>query len=537
MSDRELLRRTWFQEFQHFFRVWDERFEDYHQGWLPCLTRDAIAAIVVALVAIPLGIGFSIASGMRPETGIVAGAIAGIIGGLFGGSKYQVYGPTAAFIPIISGIVHKFDVPFLILCSVVAGLIIMIMGVARLGQFFSLVPHSVIVGFTIGIACTIVISQLANILGETNPIGQHVIEKLSHLPDMFVDTHAHALIIAIATFFFVRQMNRISVFIPAALIAMATSTFVANQIWHDHMIPVVSTLYGDIGGHMLRFTPPSIGAFTLTDMIVPVFAIVFVGALEGLLSSRMADRLASNKTAYNPNKELFGQGIVNVVVPLLNGFPCTGALARTATNIKVGAVSPLASILKGISVLLMMMFGASYLSTVPMAFVGGLLIYVASNMVKPHEVRTVFKQGTLHVFLMAYTALVTLLADLSSAVISATVIYYTLRIFIKLDHDEAAHHHHGVTHAVHESSRVMNADPASQNAGTNAPGVASVPRPATPVRTRSMAATVPALEAVTATAPPSIAADNISTSTATPPTPTDLLACPQCGYDLNQTEA
>jgi sulfate permease, SulP family len=368
---------------------------------------------------------------MRPEQGIIAGAVAGLIGGFCGGSKYQVYGPTAAFIPIIAAIVHKFDVPFLILSTLIAGVLIVFMGVFRLGRYFAFVPHSIIVGFTIGIAMTIMISQIPNILGETNAIGRHVIDKIAHIPEMFVNAHAHALVLALFTFFFVRKLNKISVYIPAALISMLVCTFVANQIWHDHLIPLVSTQYGDIAKNLFAFTPPSLGRFTVADLIVPVLSIAFIAPLESLLSARMADRLADNKTHFNANKELFGQGLVNVIVPLLNGFPCTGALARTATSIKVGAISPMASIFKGISVILLMLFCAAYLSSVPMAFVGGLLVYVASNMVKAHEVRLVVKGGNLHLFLMVYTAFMTIATDLSVAVVSATVLYYTCKVILE----------------------------------------------------------------------------------------------------------
>ena len=423
---------TWPQEILSFFSFWDERFEDYKKAPLAsCLFRDATAGLVVALIAIPLGIGFSIASGMRPEQGIIAGAIAGLIGGVFGGSKYQVYGPTAAFIPVLLGIVTKFDVPFLILSGMIAGIIVMLMGFFRLGKYFAFVPHSVIVGFTIGIAITIIVSQMPNILGETNPAGQHLIDKVRHIPDMFQDAHAHALVLAVFTFFFIRVLNKISVLIPAALLAMVICTFVANQIWHDHLIPVVATQYGDIGKNMFAFTPPSLGRFEITDLLVPVITIAFIASLESLLSSRMADRLAGNHTPYSPNKELFGQGLANALVPLCNGFPITGALARTATNIKLGALSPMSSIFKGSCVILLMIFGTTYLSSVPMAFVGGLLVYVATNMVKAHEVRLVFKSGHLHAFLMVFTAFMTLVTDLALAVVSATVLYYTIKIFLE----------------------------------------------------------------------------------------------------------
>lgn len=419
----------WGQEVRRFFLFWDERFEAYEKSskW-PCLFRDATAALVVALIAIPLGIGFSIASGMRPEQGIIAGAMAGLFGGIFGGSKYQVYGPTAALIPIISGIVQQYDVPFLIFVSLIAGLAVILMGVFRLGKYFAYVPHSIIVGFTIGIAVTIALSQVPNILGETNSVGRHFIEKISHIPEMFVNAHAHALVLAIFSFFFIRQLNKVSVYIPAALIAMILCTLMANQVWHDHLIPLVSTQYGDISKNLFAFTPPSLGRFGIVDVFVPVMSIAFIAALESLLSSRMADRLAENKTSYNPNKELFGQGLVNIFVPLINGFPCTGALARTATNIKLGAVSPMSSIIKGLAVIALMFFCASHLSSVPMCFVGGLLIYVASNMVKPHELKLVLKSGKLHIFLMCYTAIMTLMTDLAIAVVSATVCYYVLKI-------------------------------------------------------------------------------------------------------------
>ncbi|MBX9692392.1 MAG: sulfate transporter, partial [Cyanobacteria bacterium] len=420
---------TWSQEMGSYFHFWDQRFEEYGKSNPAlCTVRDLTAGVVVALVAIPLGIGFSIASGMRPEQGIIAGAIAGLIGGVFGGSKYQVYGPTAAFIPILAGIVHRFDVPFLLLASAIAGGLVLILAVFRIGKFFDLVPHAVIVGFTVGISLTIVVSQVPNILGETNaPAAHEFIEKLKHIPEMFRDAHAHALVLAVFSFYFIRLLNKISVYIPAALIAMLICTFVANEVWHDHLIPVVSTQYGDIGRNLFAVTMPSLGKFGPLDLILPVLTIAFIGALESLLSSRMADRLASNHNPYNPNKELFGQGLVNLTVPFFNGLPCTGALARTATNIKVGAVSPMASLFKGTSVILLMIFCSGYLNSVPMAFVGGLLIYVASNMVKLHEVKLVYKSGFLHVALMIYTAVMTLLTDLSTAVVSGTILYHAIK--------------------------------------------------------------------------------------------------------------
>lgn len=422
---------TWLEEIRTFFKVFDERFEDYRSGLqVPLLFRDTVAGVVVALIAIPLGIGFAVASGLRPEQGIMAGAFAGLLGGLFGGSKYQVYGATAAFIPVLTSIVHKYDVPFLLLASVISGIIIGLMGVLQLGKKFSLVPYSVIVGFTIGIAASIAVTQMPYVLGDLHPSGHTTVEKILQVPGEFVSVHAHALVLALFTFLFVRKMNKISVLIPGALIAMIVCAIAANYVWKDELIPLISTQYGDIGGRMFALTMPSLGHYSLFDLIYPVAGIVLIGSLESLLSARMADRLAGNHTPYSPNKELFGQGVVNLVVPFLNGFPCTGALARTATNIKLGAVSPLSSIVQGFSIILVMSFFATSLSGVPMACVGGLLLYVASNMVKKHEIQVVLKSGKLNTFLMGYTAVMTVATDLCVAVLSACAIFYLLRLIV-----------------------------------------------------------------------------------------------------------
>ena len=413
-----------------FFQVKDERFEDYgKQPKAKLFIRDFLAALIVSLVAIPLGVGFSIASGMRPEQGIIAGAIAGVLGGIFGGSKYQVYGPTAAFITVIASVVLQFGVPFLIMSSMLAGGIILLMGVLGLGKYFRFIPHSIIVGFTIGIAGTIIVTQLPDAVGGSLKISLHTFEKITQLPRLIQDANAHAMILAILTFYLIRVLYRFSVFIPAPLIAIVLGSFIANVIWHDKLIPLISSKYGEIGQNMFQFTPPSLNGHKVTDLLLPVLGIVFIASLESLLSSRMADRLANNPTPYNPDKELFGQGVVNALVPLLNGFPCTGALARTATSIKVGAVSPFASIMTGGWVIMLMLFFSSYLGSLPMACVSGLLILVACNMVKPEEVKSILLEGKGHVFLMAYTAIMTIATDLMIAVSTATVIYFVARKF------------------------------------------------------------------------------------------------------------
>jgi MFS superfamily sulfate permease-like transporter len=413
----------------------DGRYEDLKKGNLWAnVFRDFTAGLIVAMVAIPLAMGFAMASGLRPEQGIVGGAIAGLIGALFGGSKYQVYGPTAAFIPVIGALMVKYDHGVLVLASLLAGVILMGFGVGRLGRIVAKVPHSIVVGFTIGIAITIALSQIGEVLGLTAKMGYGFFDKLTVIAANFGAINIFAVVLGLGTFLITKYVLKVSVFIPAPLLAIGVTTVVAATVWADKGFTLVKDRYGAIPTDFWVFTPPAALSVTpefLMDLAYFVVAIVFVAAIESLLCSRMADRLADNQgLPYNPNKELWGQGLVQVVCPLLNGFPHTGALARTATNIKLGAISPLAGIFKCFLKLGMAAFLASYLELVPMACIGGILLYVASAMVKPAEVKQVFAHNNFHVGLMVYTAVMVVLTDFLTGVLSAIIIYGVLYRFL-----------------------------------------------------------------------------------------------------------
>jgi MFS superfamily sulfate permease-like transporter len=375
--------------------------------------------------------GFAMASGLPPEMGIVGGAVAGLIGALFGGSKYQVYGPTAAFIPVIAAITAKYSgtpenpsFDFLIWCSIISGVVLM---VAR-------VPDSIVVGFTIGIAIVIGMSQVEQVLGFTTKLEGGLASKVQGIVANIGEFSIYAFVIAVMTFLVTKYLLKISRFIPAPLIALGLALLISQTIWRDSGLPVVQDKFGPIPQDLLRLTLP--GAITLTpsvifDMLYFVVAIVFVSGVESLLCSRMADRLADNRgTPYNPNKELWGQGWVQALVVLFNGFPHTGALARTATNIKVGATSPLAGIFKFTLKLLLAVFLASWLNVVPMACIGGILVFVAVNMVKPAEVREVWRHNRFHAGMMVYTAVMVPMTDFLIGVLSALAIYGVLHRFL-----------------------------------------------------------------------------------------------------------
>lgn len=428
-SDKSLLVRL-----LYFLTPIDGRYEDIKRGkWYLNVFRDFTAGLIVAMVAIPLAMGFAMASGLRPEQGIVGGAVAGLIGALFGGSKYQVYGPTAAFIPIIGGIVATYNYQFLILASIIAGVILMLMGVARLGRLSALVPHSIVVGFTIGIAIVIALSQVGEVLGMKAKLGYGFFEKLQTIATNLGDVSIYAIVIGLATFAMTKILLKVSVYLPAPLIAVGIATLLSSTIWSDKGLALVKDKYGSIPTDFWVITPPEwidLNGQVLWDLSYYVVAIIFVAAVESLLCSRMADRLADNQgLPFNPNKELWGQGLVNIVAPLLNGFPHTGALARTATNIRLGAISPLAGIFKCFLKLLLALYLASFLEVVPMACIGGILLYVAVGMVKPAEVRQVLAHNRFHIGLMVYTAAMVVITDFLTGVLSAIVIYTLLYRF------------------------------------------------------------------------------------------------------------
>jgi MFS superfamily sulfate permease-like transporter len=429
---------TLLNRFLFYINPNDGRYEDLKKGsFAKNIAKDLTAGLIVAAVAIPLAMGFAMASGLRPEQGIVGGAIAGLFGALFGGSKYQVYGPTAAFIPVIAGLMAVYNHSFLVLTSLLAGIMLLFSGLFKLGKIVEKVPHSIVVGFTIGIAIVIAFSQIGEVLGSKQKVGYGIIDQLKFLFSNIQFANIFAVLMALITFIFCKIFLKVSSFIPGPLIALSFGFLAGQTFWSDKALILISDKYGSIPTDFLVITPPLLPEVwtsqVVFDLFYFAFAIYIVAAIESLLCSRMADRLANNKgLKYNPNKELWGQGMVNIFTPLFNGFPHTGALARTAVNIRLGAVSPLSGIAKFVFKLSMAAFLAVYLEKVPMACIGGILLYVASGMVKMKEIKEVLASNRYHVVLMCYTAAMVPIAGFMTAVVSAIIIYVaTFRFFDK----------------------------------------------------------------------------------------------------------
>lgn len=418
-----------------FSNPFDERFEDLLAGnRVLNLGRDLAAGLVVAMIAIPLAMGMAMASGLRPEQGIVGGAVAGAVGALWGGSKYQVYGPTAAFIPVIASIMATHDHRFLVLASLLSGVVLMLMGLCQLGRHVAKVPYSIVVGFTIGIAFVIAFSQAGEVLGLKSKLAYEFVEKAHGIWLHIGEFNGYALAIALVVFAITKGLLKVSPFIPAPLLAIGVGTLASSTIWADKGLVLIKDKYGAIPTDFLVFAAPAPLQWTpvfLYDLAFFVLAIVFVSSIESLLCSRMADRLANNtRTPFHANKELWGQGWVQILVPLFNGFPHTGALARTAANIRLGAMSPLAGIFKAILKLLLAAFLATYLEMVPMACIGGILLYVASGMVKWAEIKEILAMNRFHIGLMVYTAIAVVMTDFLKGVLSALIIWVVLAPFL-----------------------------------------------------------------------------------------------------------
>lgn len=437
-----------------FFTFFDSRWEDLTRtNWPTVVYRDFSAGLIVAMTAIPMAMGFAMAMGMRPENGIIAGALACVVGRTFGGSKYQVYGPTAAFIPVIAAMFAKYGPAaggdfatahsFLVLVSILAGILLIIMGIYGFGRYAKLVPNSIIVGFTIGIAVAIALTNLedilgiesfASLLGQDEEVKGGLIENLRAASQNLDKINGWSILLGVLTFVVTKGVLRISIFIPGPLIAMTLATLLSATVLADKGIVLVKDIYGSIPNNFFVFTAPALPPLS-TSVVFDIFyfvgAIVFVSGVESVLCSSMADRLANNKgTLFNPDKEFFGQGMVQIITPLVQGFPCTGALARTATSIKAGAVTPLAGYFKAILKLTLAFYLAQYLELIPMACIGGILVWVASNMIKPSEIREVSRSGRFELAMMLYTAVMVPLTDFLTGVLSSLVIYFVVNRFI-----------------------------------------------------------------------------------------------------------
>jgi SulP family sulfate permease len=380
--------------------------------WMP----NIVAGLVVGVVALPLAMAFAIASGARPEQGIVTAIIGGGLISVLGGSRVQIAGPTGAFIAILAGITARYGIAGLQVATLMAGLILLLMGAARMGGVIRFIPAPVIVGFTAGIAVIIFIGQCSDFLGLPRPSGEHFHEKLWHLLQALPEAHAPTLALGTVGLVLVVFAARLRWLarIPAPLLAMVVVTLLQLAL----SLPGVATIgsaFGDIPAGLPAFTLPELPLAQWLALIGPAFTIAMLGAIEALLSAVVADGMAG--TRHDANQELIGQGIANMVAPLFGGFAATGAIARTATNIRYGATSPLAGIVHALLLVAVLLFLAPLASDIPLTVLSAILFVVAWNMSEVRHFAHLLKTAPrADRFILVITFLLTVFADLVVAV-------------------------------------------------------------------------------------------------------------------------
>lgn len=390
---------------------WTGRYKGYHAA---AFRQDIISGLIVGIIAIPLGMAFAIASGVKPEYGIYTTIIAGVLISLLGGSRYQIGGPTGAFIPILFAIVLQYGYDNLLIAGFLAGIILVFMGVFRLGALIKFIPHPVTVGFTAGIAVIIFSGQIANLLGLSD-IKKH--EKfLPNMKEIVVHLAAmniYSIFTAVICFVAVLLSPKLLPKIPGSLVGLVASSLIATLFFKGHVATIGSS-FGAIPSTLPHFRFPELTWDRMKVLFQPALVIAMLGGIESLLSAVVADGMTG--TRHNCNRELIGQGIANIVTPLFGGIPATGAIARTATNIKNGAVSPISGIVHGIIVFLVLIVLAPYAAKIPLASMAPILMLVAWNMSERKAFAHILKTRTSDSFVLLTTFLLTVLTNLPTAV-------------------------------------------------------------------------------------------------------------------------
>ena len=375
--------------------------------------KDLPAGIIVGVVALPLAIAFAIASGVSPEKGLFTAIIAGFIISALGGSRVQIGGPTGAFIVIVYGIVQQYGVNGLIIATFLAGILLIIMGFARLGSVIKFIPHPLIVGFTSGIAVIIFSSQVKDFLGlKMGAVPADFIDKWQAYAHHFYDINIYALVIALSTIFIGLLWPRITHKIPGSLIAILVTT---AAVYFFHLpVETIGNKFGPIPSSLPQPVVPHVDWSIIQKLIRPAFTIALLGGIESLLSAVVADGMIGGR--HRSNMELVAQGTANIFSAIFGGIPATGAIARTATNIKNGGRTPVAGIIHAITLLIIMLFVGKLAALIPMATLAGILVVVAYNMSEWKNFISIFRGVRSDAVVLIVTFLLTLLVDLTVAI-------------------------------------------------------------------------------------------------------------------------
>jgi SulP family sulfate permease len=386
---------------------------------------DVIAGITVAMVALPLSIAIAIASGANPAAGLVTAVIGGLAISAFGGSRVQIGGPTGAFIVVVYGVIQQFGFDGLLLATLMAGVILVAGGFLRAGRFIALIPEPVIEGFTIGIAVLIAVSQLKELLGET--VSRMPADLFHILPALWTARESFnpaAIATGLGVVLLIMVLRRVSVRVPGSIIAIAIASAVVALL----ALPVATlhSRFGNLPNGLPMISLPPVSVARISQLLPSAFVIAFLAGVESLLSAMVADRMIGG--AHRSNAELLAQGVANIASPLFGGLPATGAIARTATNVRAGGRTPVAGIVHACTILLVMVVASPLAGYLAMPALAGLLIVTAWVMSEPHRWRERLRARSSDRFLLFLTFSLTVLTSLAVAIVIGTAIGLARRL-------------------------------------------------------------------------------------------------------------
>lgn len=382
------------------------------KNWLPNL----IAGVIVGIVALPLAMAFAIASGAKPEQGLYTAIIAAVFVAIFGGSRVQIAGPTGAFIVILANVTAQHGIDGLQVATLLAGFILLLMGMIRLGSIIKFIPDPVIAGFTTGIGFIIFIGELKDFFGLAIqiPLNAHFYQKFFILIGALLHFNAETTMLGCFSLFLIIAAPKFLKYIPGPLIAMVFAT-ILQAIFHFKGVATLGSAFGGIPQQLPHFHLPSVHLAQLLTLMGPAFTIALLGAIESLLSAVAADGMTG--TRHNSNQELIGQGLANIFAPLFGGFAATGAIARTATNVRNGGNSPLAALTHSLALVLVIILLAPLAAHVPLCTLAAILFVVAYHMSDiPHFIHMIKCAPRYDIIVLVTTFLLTILTDLVVAV-------------------------------------------------------------------------------------------------------------------------
>jgi len=375
--------------------------------------HDLVAGVTVGLVALPLAMAFAIASGLTPQAGIYCAVVTGFLISALGGSKTQIGGPTGAFVVVVAGIVAVHGVDGLFMCTVMAGVLLIILGVTGMGTAVKFIPRPIVIGFTNGIAVLIASTQIKDFFGlQIDKVPGEFWLRMESIAANFHRLSYVATVLGAGTLVTLLVCRAVSSRIPGPIVAMVAGTVAVVAL----KLPVetIGTRFGGIPSGLPHFAIPHFRFDLIHGLLGPAFTVAMLGAIESLMSAVVADRMSNDH--HNPNVELMAQGVANIVSPMFGGLPATGAIARTATNIRAGAKTPVAGMIHAATLVCVLLFAAPLTSFIPMASLAAILLVVAYNMGEWREIPQLLKLTKTDISIWLVTFALTVFADLTVAV-------------------------------------------------------------------------------------------------------------------------